>query len=109
MYPTSGTDCSVLGLLAYGKERFKPYNSNLQPHSKQTLSWLQIEGNIHTYFPLGNKFVLGVRGKAVVSSKGLLSNYTSTLIQTPAFTPTPHSKKLSSIQLFVHTIFGCRE
>ena len=56
MYPTSGTDCSVLGLLAYGKERFKPYNSNLQPHSKQTLSWLQIEGNIHTYFPLGNKF-----------------------------------------------------
>lgn len=49
MYPTSGTDCSVLGLLAYGKERFKPYNSNLQPHSKQTLSWLQIEGNIHTY------------------------------------------------------------
>ena len=94
MYPTSGTDCSVLGLLAYGKERFKPYNSNLQPHSKQTLSWLQIEGNIHTYFPLGNKFVLGVRGKAVVSSKGLLSNYTSTLIQAPAFTPTPHSKTI---------------
>ena len=94
MYPTSGTDCSVLGLLAYGKERFKPYNSNLQPHSKETLSWLQIEGNIHTYFPLGNKFVLGVRGKAVVSSKGLLSNYTSTLIQAPAFTPTPHSKTI---------------
>ena len=94
MYPTSGTDCSVLGLLAYGKERFKPYNSNLQPHSKQTLSWLQIEGNIHTYFPLGNKFVLGVRGKAVVSSKGLLSNYTSTLIQALAFTPTPHSKTI---------------
>ena len=65
MYPTSGTDCSVLGLLEYGKERFKPYNSNLQPHSKQTLS-----------------------------SKGLLSNYTSTLIQAPAFTPTPHSKTI---------------
>ena len=45
-------------------------------------------------FPLGNKFVLGVRGKAVVSSKGLLSNYTSTLIQAPAFTPTPHSKTI---------------
>ena len=94
MYPTSGTDCSVLGLLAYGKERFKPYNSNLQPHSKQTLSWLQIEGSIHYCFPLGNKFVLVVRGKAVVSSKGLLSNYTSTLIQAPAFTPTPHSKTI---------------
>ena len=38
--------------------------------------------------------VLGVRGKAVVSSKGLLSNYTSTLIQAPAFTPTPHSKTI---------------
>ena len=94
IYTNTGTDFCVLGLLAYGKERFKPYNSNLQPHSKQTLSWLQIEGNIHTYFPLGNKFVLGIRGKAVVSSKGLLSNYTSTLIQAPAFTPTPHSKTI---------------
>ena len=94
MYPTSGTDCSVLGLLAYGKERFTPYDTGLQPNSKQTLSWLQLEGNIHTYIPFGDKFVLGVRGKAVVSSKGLLSNYTSTLIQAPAFTPTPHSKTI---------------
>ena len=94
MYPTAGTDCSVLGLLAYGKEHFTPYNTDLQPNSTQTLSWLQLEGNIHTYIPLGNKFVLGLRGKAVVSSKGLLSNYTSTLAQAPAFTPTPHSQTI---------------
>ncbi|WP_346696929.1 patatin-like phospholipase family protein [Barnesiella viscericola] len=94
MYPTAGTDCSVLGLLAYGKEHFNPYNTDLQPNSTQTLSWLQLEGNIHTYIPLGNKFVLGLRGKAVVSSKGLLSNYTSTLAQAPAFTPTPHSQTI---------------
>ena len=25
MYPTAGVDCSVLGLLAYGKERFRPF------------------------------------------------------------------------------------
>lgn len=94
MYPTAGTDCSVLGLLAYGKEHFTPYNTDLQSNSTQTLSWLQLEGNIHTYIPLGNKFVLGLRGKAVVSSKGLLSNYTSTLAQAPAFTPTPHSQTI---------------
>ena len=94
MYPTAGTDCSVLGLLAYGKEHFIPYNTDLQSNSTQTLSWLQLEGNIHTYIPLGNKFVLGLRGKAVVSSKGLLSNYTSTLAQAPAFTPTPHSQTI---------------
>ena len=94
MYPTAGTDCSVLGLLAYGKEHFTPYNTDLQPNSTQTLSWLQLEGNIHTYIPLGHKFVLGLRGKAVVSSKGLLSNYTSTLAQAPAFTPTPHSQTI---------------
>ena len=94
MYPTAGTDCSVLGLLAYGKEHFTPYNTDLQPNSTQTLSWLQLEGNIHTYIPFGNKFVLGLRGKAVVSSKGLLSNYTSTLAQAPAFTPTPHSQTI---------------
>ncbi len=94
MYPTSGTDCSVSGLLAYGKEHFTPYDTGLQSNSTQTLSWLQLEGNIHTYIPFGNKFVLGLRGKAVVSSKGLLSNYTSTLVQAPAFTPTPHSKTI---------------
>ncbi len=94
MYPTAGTDCSVLGLLAYGKERFSPYDTSLQTGRTQTLSWLQLEGNIHTYIPFGNKFVLGLRGKAVVSSKGLLSNYTSTLAQAPAFTPTPHSQTI---------------
>ena len=81
-------------MLAYGKEHFTPYNTDLQPNSTQTLSWLPLEGNIHTYIPLGNKFVLGLRGKAVVSSKGLLSNYTSTLAQAPAFTPTPHSQTI---------------
>lgn len=94
MYPTAGTDCSVLGLLAYGKERFRPYDTALQSNSTQTLSWLQLEGNIHTYLPISNKFVLGLRGKAVVSSKGLLSNYTSTIAQAPAFTPTPHSQTI---------------
>lgn len=94
MYPTAGTDCSVLGLLAYGKERFRPYDTTLQSNSTQTLSWLQLEGNIHTYLPISNKFVLGLRGKAVVSSKGLLSNYTSTIAQAPAFTPTPHSQTI---------------
>lgn len=94
MYPTAGTDCSVLGLLAYGKERFRPYDTILQSNSTQTLSWLQLEGNIHTYLPISNKFVLGLRGKAVVSSKGLLSNYTSTIAQAPAFTPTPHSQTI---------------
>ncbi len=93
MYPSSGTDCSVLGFLAYGCERFKPYDTAL-PSNKQTLSWLQLEGDIHTYLSLANRFVLGLRGKAVVSSKGLLSNYTSTLVQAPAFTPTPHSKTI---------------
>lgn len=94
MYPTAGTDCSVLGLLAYGKERFRPYDITVQSNSTQTLSWLQLEGNIHTYLPISNKFVLGLRGKAVVSSKGLLSNYTSTIAQAPAFTPTPHSQTI---------------
>ena len=94
MYPTAGTDCSVLGLLAYGKERFRPYDTTVQSNSTQTLSWLQLEGNIHTYLPISNKFVLGLRGKAVVSSKGLLSNYTSTIAQAPAFTPTPHSQTI---------------
>ena len=106
MYPTAGTDCSVLGLLAYGKEHFTPYNTDLQPNSTQTLSWLQLEGNIHTYIPLGNKFVLGFVEKPSVSSKGLLSNYTSTLHRRR---PLPHASQPDHLQpcIPLHAISGC--
>ncbi len=93
MYPTAGLEWSVLGYGAYGKERYSPSNTAQHP-VEDYLSWIQLEGNIQTYFSFGKHFSLGARGKIVASTKRLLSNYTATMAQAPAFTPTPHSKTI---------------
>ncbi len=93
MYPTEGFEWSVLAFGAYGAEHYHPSNaSSYQP--KEMLSWFQAKANAHLYFPMGKHFSLGVRGEVVASTKRLLNNYTATLAQAPAFTPTPHSKSI---------------
>ncbi len=93
MYPTAGLEWSALAFGAYGKERYLPYG-NKQKTIEELLTWFQLEGRVQAYFPMGKHFSLGVRGELVASTKPLLNNYTSTLAQSPAFTPTPHSKTI---------------
>ena len=54
-------------------------------------SWLQFSVRINNYHALTKRFTLGYLIDGVLSSKNLNSNYTSSIIQAPAFTPTPHS------------------
>lgn len=89
MYPSSGRSISLLGEVVYGKGVYNPARSLSR---ERFLSWLQIKGNAELYFPFGNHFTLGVKGEALLSSKGLFSSYASTIVQAPAFTPTPHSQ-----------------
>ncbi len=93
MYPTEGVEWSILGLGAYGKEYYHSYASD-EVRDKGQFSWLQAEGNVQAYLPMGRHFSCGVRGKVVASTKPLLNNYSATLAQAPAFTPTPHSKTI---------------
>ena len=44
------------------------------------------------YFRLSKKFILGAYAEGVYSTKQLGNNYTETMLQMPAFTPTNHSK-----------------
>ena len=44
------------------------------------------------YFSISKPFTLGFKFNACFSTQGVFENYTSTVIQTPAFTPTPHSR-----------------
>ncbi len=44
------------------------------------------------YFKINKNLSLGLLGEAVYSNRRLLPNYTATLLQMPAFTPTVHSK-----------------
>ncbi|MBQ3575842.1 MAG: patatin, partial [Coprobacter sp.] len=48
--------------------------------------------NASKYFNPNKHFGIGVLGDFLFSTKNFNNTYTSTIVQAPAFTPTPHSK-----------------
>ncbi|PNE26248.1 patatin [Tannerella sp. oral taxon 808] len=89
-YPTGGRRQYLAAQYVSGREVYSPSNA---PHIREPWqNWVQVKGQWMNYIPLSRRFRLGLMGEAVVSNKHLLSNYTSTILQAPAFTPTPHSK-----------------
>jgi NTE family protein len=75
-----------------GKEKYKPATTTAYTATNDgNHSWLQIKGRLHNYHQFSNKFNLGYTAEMVISSKNLYNNYTASILQAPAFTPTPHS------------------
>ena len=77
-----------------GKEKYLPAPTSQQDDMKDesTHTWLQLKGRWHEYKEVNDQFNIGFLGEVVLSSKSLLNNYTATVLQAPAFTPTPHSR-----------------
>ena len=55
-------------------------------------NWLKLKGRWIQYLDFSPKFKFGLMSEALVSGKRLMNNYTASVLQAPAFTPTPHSK-----------------
>lgn len=96
MYASSGSRISVTGEAAFGTEKYiqNPAKDEKTDTPEEFHSWLQLNFSSSHYLNLSKKFTLGIKGYAVISSKGFFNNYTSTLIQAPAFTPTPQSRNV---------------
>ncbi|MEG1586411.1 MAG: patatin-like phospholipase family protein, partial [Bacteroidales bacterium] len=96
MYPTTGHRATLEGFGALGQEFYRKGQNTPYPNpiKQNTVSWLQLSFDAESYYPLGSWFTLGSRINAVVSNKKAFLNYTATLLQAPAFTPTPHSKTI---------------
>lgn len=91
-YPISGEEVSLTAQYVTGFENHEPSRSELSNlFSRKTHTWLQMKGHWEKYNSLGKNFKLGYTGELVVSSKNLMENYTASILQAPAFTPTPHS------------------
>ncbi len=93
-YPISGQKQQLIAQYVAGTESYdpsSPTDANL-PFESKTHSWLQLKGEWQEYRVLSSRFNLGMRGEIVLSSKNLMDNYTASVLQAPAFTPTPHSK-----------------
>lgn len=91
-YPISGKKQSLSAQYVTGIEKFHPApQSYADTYRSRTHSWLMIKGYFQKYRTLNERFNLGYMGEIVISSKNLMNNYTSSVLQAPAFTPTPHS------------------
>ena len=90
VYPISGVKRSLNAQYITGTEKYKP-NVATEPTKNNTHSWLQMKAHWEQYHELSKLFNLGYTGELVLSSKNLMENYTASILQAPAFTPTPHS------------------
>lgn len=92
-YSITGKQQFLMAQYVTGTEKYDPSSTSSQaPIDKKTHSWLQMKGRWRQYQELNNRFNIGYMAEMVLSSKNLLNNYTASVLQAPAFTPTPHSE-----------------
>ena len=92
-YATAGKYQYLTAKFVTGTEHYNPAtpaNGNFMESDKH--SWLTLNGRLNQYHNVSDKISLGYRLDLMLSSKNLLNNYTASILQAPAFTPTLHSK-----------------
>jgi len=88
-YATTGFKHYLMGQFIQGLESYNSIGNSSKLDSP--LAYMQFSGGLERYNPMNKHFLLGIRGEFVVNNKRALENYTSSIVQAPAFTPTPHS------------------
>jgi NTE family protein len=92
-YATNGKKQYLTALYATALERYTPSSTSKGLSSEKTrYSWLQVKGHWLFYHVINQKSSVGFLSEIVLSSKNLMNNYTASVLQAPAFTPTPHSE-----------------
>ena len=91
-YAAAGSRWRLKAMYASSSELFIPADAS-QPKTKYPSSqWLQLKAHWNHYRDILPKFSLGILGEMVISNKKPFHNYTAAILQSPAFTPTPHSQ-----------------
>jgi len=85
-YPVHGHNHHVYAQNISGNENF--YLSQTKTKTSQYQSWIQLDAFLFNIHSISSKFNFGYMIQGVVSSKNLLSNYTASVLQAPAYTPT---------------------
>jgi NTE family protein len=92
LYPISGERWRLTTMYATGTENYTPPPGSAQKKPEEnTHNWWMIKGTWQRYRTINKHFNIGFSGEFVLSNKKLLNNYTASVLQAPAFTPTPHS------------------
>ncbi|MCX6308763.1 MAG: hypothetical protein NTY32_08045, partial [Bacteroidia bacterium] len=91
-YPVSGFRRYATAQFISGIESYN-YGDTLGHAVKKDvpLNYVQLSGGLENYRSLSSHFIVGLKGEFLFNNKRTLDNYTSSIIQAPGFTPTPHS------------------
>lgn len=88
-YPTDGAFCNVSAFGVYGNYKYKPFDPEVFTPDHRHPAFLQLEVNAKGYKPVSKHFVIGGELNVMLSTRKLLSNYNTTIVEAPAFLPTP--------------------
>ncbi len=91
MYPTLGSSLKVVGMGVYGSNSYMP-QGDANKSSSHNHGWVQLECEASKYWNLNKKFTLGAKFDVLASTRQLLHTYTTSIVQAPAFSPTPATK-----------------
>jgi NTE family protein len=89
-YAINGHDHHLSAQFISGKEIFKEAKRTSDESYSQ--SYIQVNAMLNNLHTITRTFNFGYIAEGVFSSKNLGSNYTASVLQAPAFTPTLHSK-----------------
>ncbi len=87
-YPTHGALFKATISYIYGTEKYIPTLDTFTP-SQKIHNYFQLTALAHYYLPFKGPIALGLRGEIAYNNNSFCENYTATMIQAPAFTPTP--------------------
>lgn len=94
MYPSEGEKWFTDVLFSYESSRFTPQGDKSLRTSYHGRPRASVEGYWTKYFKLGKCMSLGAMANALATFQHLQYDYTSTVIHSPAFTPTPSTQSL---------------
>ncbi|UTW60616.1 patatin-like phospholipase family protein [bacterium SCSIO 12741] len=95
IYASSGAYLTLKTRYSVGNEESLPGTTSpdFSP-SYKSHEWVYVRGIMDYYYKSKGRLRLGVYGDVAYSSMGLFSNYTASILRSPAFQPTPESQTL---------------
>ena len=94
-YATEGRLWGVNAKYITGNEIHYPgTTSGSQQKTESYQNYFLLSAHALQYYKISKRIGLGTHVEGIFSNKQLFSNYKSTLLAAPGFTPTPHSKSL---------------
>jgi len=95
LYPNSGAAIRLSVRYTQGEETYNPGTTSEEQVILRNLhDWVDLKAYYDVYYKSRGTIRLGFYAEAVYSDMELFSNYTASVLRSPAFQPTPESKTL---------------